>query len=88
MLDGLELEMAQLVIETCKVDGLNPAELSPNAPLFGPDSPFGLDSLDAVEMVVAIQRRYAIRIDGQETGRHVLQSLATLAGFIRSHQAP
>ena len=87
MLDGLELEVAQLVIETCKVEEIIPTELSPDTPLFGPDSPFGLDSLDAVELVVAIQRKYTIRIDSQETGRHVLQSLATLAGFIRSHQA-
>ena len=87
MLDGLELEVAQLVIETCKVEDVIPAELSPDTPLFGPDSPFGLDSLDAVELVVAIQRTYTIRIDGQETGRHVLQSIATLADFIRSYQA-
>ncbi len=87
MLDGLELELAQLVIESCKVEEIIPAELSPDTALFGPDSPFGLDSLDAVELVVAIQRKYTIRIDGQETGRQVLQSLATLADFIRSHQA-
>lgn len=86
MLDGLELELAQLVIETCKVEEIIPAELSPDTPLFGPDTPFGLDSLDAVELVVAIQRKYNIRIDGQETGRQVLQSLATLADFIRRHQ--
>ena len=86
MLESLELEVAQLIIDTCKVEEVNPAELSPDTSLFGPDSPFGLDSLDAVELVVAIQRKYAIRIDGQETGRQVLQSLATLADFIRDHQ--
>lgn len=87
MLDSLEQELAQMVIETCKVAGPIPAMLSPDAPLIGPDSPFGLDSLDAVEVVVTVQRKYKIRIDGQETSRQVLQSLHTLADFIRRHQA-
>ena len=42
--------------------------------------------LDAVEIVVEIQRRYNVRIDAQETSRQVLQSLSTLAAFIRAHR--
>jgi acyl carrier protein len=83
MLDSLEQELAEMIVETCKVTGLLPAAVSPDAPLIGPDSPFGLDSLDAVEVVVTVQRRYKVRIDGQETSRQVLQSLRTLADFIR-----
>ncbi len=86
MLDSLEQELAQMVIEACNVAGPIPAVLSPDAPLIGPDSPFGLDSLDAVEVVVTVQRKYKVRIDGQETSRQVLQSLRTLADFIRRQQ--
>jgi acyl carrier protein len=43
----------------------------------------GLDSLDAVELVVAVQKKFGVRIGGEETSRDVLQSVATLAEFIR-----
>jgi len=83
MLDSLEQELAEMIIETCKVTETLPEELSPDTSLFGADSPFGLDSLDALEVVVAVQRKYKVRIDSQETGRQALQSLGTLADFIR-----
>jgi acyl carrier protein len=86
MADGLEQELFRMVAETCRVAEPLPADLSPDAPLIGPDSAFGLDSLDAVEIVVAVQRRYNVRIDAQETSRQVLQSLSTLAAFIRAHR--
>lgn len=83
MQDNLEQELTEMIIETCRVADTLPPRISPDAPLIGPDSPFGLDSLDAVEVVVAVQRKYNIRIDAQETSRKVLQSLRTLADFIR-----
>jgi len=86
VLDDLEQELAEMIVKTCRVADPLPAEISPEAPLIGPDSPFGLDSLDAVEVVVAVQRQYNIRIDAQETSRRVLQSLRTLADFIRSRR--
>ena len=49
----------------------------------GPDSPLGLDSLDAVEVVVEVQKKYRVRIGGQDTNREALRSLRVLAEFIR-----
>lgn len=86
MLDSLEQELSEMIIETCRVAGPLPQEMTPEAPLIGPDSPYGLDSLDAVEVVVAVQRKYQIRIEAQETSREVLRSLRTLATFVRSQQ--
>jgi acyl carrier protein len=86
MLDSLEQEISEMIVETCRVTGPLPQEMSPDTPLIGPDSPYGLDSLDAVEVVVAVQRKYNIRIDNQESSRQVLQSLRTLADFIRRQQ--
>jgi acyl carrier protein len=86
MLDALEKELYGMIAETCRVTEMPPEEPSPDAPLVGPDSAFGLDSLDAVEIVVAVQRKYNVRIDAQESSRRVLQSLRTLAEFIRSRQ--
>jgi len=86
MLDSLEQELSEMIIEICRVEGPLMREITPNSPLIGPDSPYGLDSLDAVEVVVAVQKTYQIRIEAQETSREVLQSLRTLAAFIRSQQ--
>ncbi len=86
MEDDLIQELTEMLIETCRVTDPVLTELSPDAPLIGPDSPFGLDSLDAVEVVVAVQRKYNVRIENQESSRQVLQSLRTLADYIRSHR--
>ena len=86
MLDSLEQEISEMIVATCRVSGPLPLEMSPDTPLIGPASPFGLDSLDAVEVVVALQRKYNVRIDNQESSRQVLQSLRTLADFIRRQQ--
>ena len=76
--EGLEKELGDLIVKICNV-----SVPLPNAPLIGPDSPLSLDSLDAVEIVVAVQKEYGVHIDAQETGRKVLESLRTLADFIR-----
>ncbi|PLY07917.1 MAG: acyl carrier protein [Desulfuromonas sp.] len=81
----LETELQEMIIEACNVDD-QPQEVDPDAFLIGPDSPMGLDSLDAVEIVVAVERKYRVRIGGQDTGREVLRSLRTVADFIRQHR--
>ena len=86
LLSALERELSEMIIETCRCAESPSADPSPHAPLIGPESPFGLDSLDAVEIVVAVQRQYHLRIDSQETSREVLRSLRTLAEFIQKHR--
>ena len=83
MSNTLEYELAELIINFCNVEDVSPSDISPGSPLIGPDSPFGLDSLDAVEVVVAVQKTYGVRIGGEKTSREVLQSLTALADFIR-----
>jgi acyl carrier protein len=86
MQDNLETELAEMLIEACRVPEPIPTEIAFDAPLIGPDSQFGLDSLDAVEIVVAVQRKYNVRIESQESSRQVLQSLSTLADYIRRNR--
>ncbi len=86
MSDNLEFELAELIIDFCNVEDVSPSEIATDDPLIGPDSPFGLDSLDAVEVVVAVQKKYGVRIGGEKTSREALESLHTLANFIRQEQ--
>jgi len=78
----LETELQNLIIDACNVDD-PPEDVDAKAFLIGPDSPLDLDSLDAVEIVVAVERKYGVRIGGQDTSREVLRSLGALADFIR-----
>ena len=77
----LENKLVQLIVDTCNVTVSVPKPLPTDSPLFGPDSLLGLDSLDAVEVAVAIQQNYGLRI----TDRNVFQSLKSLAAYICDH---
>ncbi|MBN2427445.1 MAG: acyl carrier protein [Deltaproteobacteria bacterium] len=78
----LETDLKELIVEACNIPDV-PESFSNEGPLFGPDSSLGLDSLDAVEVVVAVQRAYGVRIGGEENSREVLKSIKTLAEFIQ-----
>ena len=86
MSHSLEYELAELIIDFCNVEDVGPEDIPFDTPLIGPDSPFGLDSLDAVEVVVAVQKTYGVRIGGEKASREVLQSLTALADFIRQEK--
>jgi acyl carrier protein len=83
MNDNLEHELLVSIIDLCNIEDILPEDVPVDAPLIGPESPLGLDSLDAVEVVVAVQKDYDVRIGGKSSSREVLQSIATLADYIR-----
>ena len=82
-MDQLEQELVEMIVEACDVPEPLPEDFGPDAVLIGPESPLGLDSLDAVEIIVTVQMRYGIRIDAERIGRTILQTVGTLADFIR-----
>lgn len=86
MNDNLESELVALIIDLCNIEDILPEDVAFEAPLVGPESPLGLDSLDAVEVVVAVQKNYGVRIGGKNSSRDVLQSIKALADFIRLKQ--
>ncbi len=86
MNDTLEHDLVTMILELCSVDDIQAEEVSADAALIGPESAMGLDSLDAVEVVVAVQKKYNVRIGGKKSSREVLQSIASLADYIRRKQ--
>ncbi len=85
MANELERELLAAICRTCNLPDVDMDAVGPDDPLIGPDSPLGIDSLDALEIVVMVQKEYGVRIASQNTSRVVLQSLATLAAYIRGH---
>ena len=86
MTDPLTLRLKSLVLATLKLDGVRPEDLPEDEPLIG--SPrFGLDSLDALELVLAIEQEFGVKIGSSEESRRALGSVNTLAAYLRAHAA-
>jgi acyl carrier protein len=84
----LKREIKVLLIESTKIPGITPDDIVDDAPLFGEG--LGLDSIDSLEIVLALQQKYGVRIDDQNPARFILQSVNTIADFVqkeRSRQA-
>lgn len=74
-------ELRQLIATECECN-VDPASVDGDAPLIGRRSPLGLDSLDALQVSVAVQKRYGKTIRGSREARAALRSLNVLADFI------
>jgi acyl carrier protein len=83
--NGIRTSLKQLIVTTLNLDGLTPERIADDEPLFG--SGLGLDSVDALELVVALEKEYGISIASHEVDRTVFGSLASLAGFVERRLA-
>jgi acyl carrier protein len=86
MSDDLALRLKKLIVETLRLKDVRPEEILDDEPLFG-NTRFDLDSIDALELVLRLQKEFGIKIGTSEESRRALASVATLATFIRLRQA-
>ena len=86
MSDNLTLQLKTLLIATLKLEGVRPEDIPDDEPLIG--SPrFGLDSIDALELVLAIEKEFGVKIGSSEESRQALGSINTLAAYLRAQVA-
>ncbi len=86
MPDPLITRLKTLIVATLKLDDVRPEDIPDDEPLFG--SPrFGLDSIDALELVVQLEKEFNVKIGSSEESRRALASVAALAAFIRTHES-
>ncbi len=81
----LNQRIKEIIVESLNLPGMTPAMIEDDAPLFGPG--LGLDSVDALELVVALEKEFRIKIQSSEVGRGVFNSVATLAAFVAERTA-
>ncbi len=83
--DALREEIKALIIQALALEDVAPADIDAAAPLF--NEGLGLDSIDALELGLALQKRYGIALsaDSQETRRH-FSSVDALAALVASHR--
>lgn len=80
-----ELELAELLVECLNLEGVVPADIDPEAPLFG--AGLGLDSIDALELSLAISKRYGFQLrSDNDDNRRIFGSLRALSAHVQQHR--
>ena len=81
-----ETDLAQLLVESLNLEGVEPAQIDTEAPLF--NAGLGLDSIDALELALAVSKRYGfqLRSDNDEN-RRIFASLRALSAHVEQHKA-
>ena len=79
--NSLEVEIKELIVSAMSLEDIRPDEIDTDAPLF--NEGLGLDSIDALELGLALQKRYGVTLaaDSEETRRH-FASVRALAAFV------
>ena len=84
-MDALIAELKQKVVEALNLEELSAEEINENTPLFGADG-LGLDSIDALELIVLLDKEYGIRLFDPKQGKEIFYSIATMAEYIQKHR--
>lgn len=72
------------IIEQLNLEDMEPDEIDEDEPLFGDG--LGLDSIDALELIVLLEKEYGIRIENPKDGQKIFYSVRSLAKYISNHQ--
>lgn len=78
-------ELKEALIESLNLEDITPEEIDNEAPLFGDDG-LGLDSIDALEIILILERNYGIRVENPAEGKSIFYSVHTLADFITANR--
>jgi len=84
MSEDLVFELKKLILETLKLEEITPEDIEDDSQLFG--NGLGLDSIDALELVVALEKVYGVIIPDSEVGKRVFRSVNTLAQFVKQQR--
>jgi acyl carrier protein len=78
-------QLKQILVENLNLADIAPEDIGDDEPLFG--EKFGLDSIDAVEIVFQVKAHFGVKIKNMKEGRSILQSINSLSDFIEKRRA-
>ncbi len=84
-IEEIREQLKEELIENLSLEDVEPNDIKNDEILFGEDG-LGLDSLDAVELVVPLQKKYNVQIEDMEDAKKPFASIAALAQYISEHQ--
>lgn len=83
-MDELILELKQEIIKVLNLEGVTPEDIADNDNLFGEG--LGLDSIDALELIVLLEKNYGIKLKDPNEGKDIFKSVRTMAEYVSANR--
>ncbi len=83
-MEELIQKLKEQIIDALNLEDMEPDEIDTDEPLFGDG--LGLDSIDALELIVLLEKNYGIKIENPKDGQKIFYSVKTMAEYIKEHQ--
>ena len=83
-MEDLILKLKEEIIEVLNLEDVKPADIDENAPLFGEG--LGLDSIDALELIVLMEKNYGIKLKDPTQGKEIFKSIKVMADYIAANR--
>lgn len=81
----LKEELKEKIIEALNLEDIVITDLEDDAPLFGEDG-LGLDSIDALELIVLLEKNYGIKISDPKEGKNIFKSVNVMADYVEKNR--
>ncbi|RZK16535.1 MAG: acyl carrier protein [Hymenobacter sp.] len=82
-MEDLKLKLKELLVEHLNLNDIKPEDIGDDQPIFGEG--LGLDSIDALELIVMLQQHFGIRLSKTDNGPQVLATVNSMAEYITAH---
>jgi acyl carrier protein len=83
-MEALKEQLKKQLIAQLRLEDISPEDIDTSAPLFGDG--LGLDSVDALEIIVLLEKEYSIKLKDPKQGKDIFQSIDTLAKYIEENK--
>jgi len=83
-MDNLILQLKNQIIEVLNLEDMTPEDIDAEAHLFGDG--LGLDSIDALELIVLLEREYGIKLSNPAEGKRIFKSIASIADYVSKNR--
>jgi acyl carrier protein len=83
-MDELIVELKKEIIKVLNLEGMNPEDITDDGELFGQG--LGLDSIDALELIVLLEKNYGIKLKDPTQGKEIFKSVRVMAEFIHANR--